>query len=212
MNPDLEKFASGPSPLSRLIGEEPRPFKVIPFPGSRGAAKQASVGLWNLMDHETRQARIEAVRYLTDVCKLNDVHLLQDTSLATEETTTQILWRALRDPAEPMRPFAASPNELRVHLTADEREALYQEYLAWVDERSPLRKIRGSEELEELVVALGKASTAGTLLSYYDSTSLRVLAAELAARCGSLTRLLSSAGIAPGDSPLATLATAPTGD
>ncbi len=197
MRPEVEKVAEGPCALSRLIGDGDRPSKTVTFPGERGAAAGAKVTLWNLTDHESRTARLEAIKYLVDVCKLSELHLAHDPALADEEVKTQLLWRALRDPDEPLRPFASTVNKLRVHLTPDEREALFAAYLEFVDERSPIRRIRSDEELDGLAEALGKGETGEITLSSYDTASLRTIVRELASRCRRLTRRLSSGTSSP---------------
>jgi len=181
---------TGPSPLSRLVGDGPRPMKVIEFPGERGKETGTSVGIWNLRDNETRQARIDAIKFLQDVCKLTELHLAYNPTLGEDEQKTQLLFRALRDPQTPIRAFAQSPAELREHLTPDEREALFAAYLEFVDERSPIKRLT-DKEVEELCSALGKESTTTTTLSSYDSASLKNIVRELANQLTKLTKRLS---------------------
>jgi hypothetical protein len=201
-----DKIVDGPSPLARLVGDGERPLKVVPFPGPRGA-DGATVGLWCLSHHETVQARVDALKYLGETLKLTEVHLAGDTSLGEEEGKIQILFRALRDPAEPLRPFASSPMQLRSHLTSDEREALFGAYLEWTDERSPIRKIYSDAELDEVVAALGKGSTRAITLSYFDTASLRSIVLALVDRCATLTKPRSSATSPASDSsPFSALA------
>lgn len=191
MRPELAALAEGPSPLSRLAGDmEARPHRLFPLPGERWGG--ASVALWALTDHETRHAQLECVRYLKEVLKYGDAQIMSDTLVSNAEFQSQVLFTALRDAENPRRRWAGSPNELRTLLFPDEREALFAEYLRWCDERSPLRKIRSSEELEELADALSKASDPETSLSFYDSASLTQLCIALASRLASSMRGSSS--------------------
>ena len=193
-------MGDGPSPLARLLGTGQRPMRVIDFPGDRG--NEVSVGIWNLLQWELQSARIDAMKWITDVCKVPDSALLTDASLADEETKNQILFRALRNPNSPMQPFAASVNELRTLLTPDERDALFTQYLDFVEERSPLRRIQSESEVDELIVALGKGSTRGITLQSFDSNSLRSIAASLADRCLKLMKQNSSDSSQPTGSSL----------
>jgi hypothetical protein len=165
---------------------ENRPNRVIPFPGERGE-KLPGVMLWCLSKGELGRIRIATIRYLQETCKLTEVHLANDTSLAEEEFKTQLLFEACRDAKEPKRRWFRSDNAVRDFLEPDECEALFQAYLDFVDERSPLKKIRSDAELDKIVSALGKDATARTLLNSYDSVSLRSIARELAIRLITLT-------------------------
>lgn len=187
-----EKYAAvlgtGDSPLVKLMGTGQRPMRTVDFPGERG--KGVAVGIWNLLQYETQQARLDAVKWIQEVCKVPDSALLADASLADEETKNQLLFRALRDPQNPSAPFASTVNELRTLLTPDERDALYTQYLDFVDERSPLRKLKSAEEIDQIVTALGKEGSVGkTFLAYYDSVSLRSICLILAERCVTLTKV-----------------------
>ena len=133
--PPIESMSKGPSPLSRLLGDGVRPIKIVQFPGERGEASGLQVGIYNLFDSETRSARVDAMDYLSTKMKLTEVHLARDPSLGDEEVKSQLLFRALRDAANPVMPFAADVQQLRDRITPDEREALFSAYLEFVDER-----------------------------------------------------------------------------
>lgn len=203
MREELETFAAGPSPLETLLGNGPRAYKVIPLPGPRFAGRpEAQVAIIELMDWELRTARLEALRFLTDTCKMTEAHMAMDTSLGDEEVKTQILYAALRDPLQPDRKFARSAMAWRTGLTPDEREALYNAYLEFVEERSAFRRFQTPEEVDELAAALGKEDlAAATILHSYDVASLRSTLRALAKRHSALTKQLSLATLLSSASP-----------
>jgi hypothetical protein len=202
--------AAGLSPLGRLLAGGQRALKLIEFPGPRGVGPDGAripVGVWALLDVETRTARIAAITYLTDTLKLTEAHLIQLPELGDEEVKVQLLALALRDPAAPARPFA-TPADLRL-LTPDEREAFFAAYLEWVAERSPLRQLAGAEEVEALIEALKKDSTSAITLSSYDGASLRSVVRSMAARLSRSTTPPSWASTPASGSPTSPTPTSP---
>lgn len=114
----------------------------------------------------------------------------------------QLLSRALRDGNDPTRTFAESADELRKTLEADEVAALFEHLLDYQEERSPLSRARSWEEVEALLVAVGKGLAPGTSLNSCDSASLRFMLRELAARWVMLMKPPSSDTSLPSDSSL----------
>jgi hypothetical protein len=157
----------GSSPLRALLGGEARPLKVVNFPGT-----QAPVGLWVLRHLENTQARLACLKYVEKTLEASLLDVERDTDIVREETRVQVLFRALRDPEQPERAFAAEPGELRELLTGDQRDALWQLYLEWVDERSPIRRFQSAEEVDAFIDAVGKGSIETTTLGDYDIGSL----------------------------------------
>lgn len=189
------------SGLARLLGDGKRPCKVISFPGTT-----SPVALFNLFDHETRVARVAAVKYLVEGLKLSELHLAHFPEMGDEEVKIQELFLALRDPAAPEVPFAKSPEEIRQSLTPDQREALFREYLVFADERSPIKRLNSRGEVDALLEELGKASGAKTSLACYDSISLEWMVRYAA------TRLAMQTTPTPSDSSLASVLQASSGD
>lgn len=210
-SPSIESMVKGPSPLSRLLGDGVRPIKIVQFPGERGEAYKLQVGIYNLFDSETRSARIDAMEYLSTKLKLTEMHLARDPSLGEEEVKSQLLFRALRDAANPVMPFATDVQQLRDRITPDEREALFAAYLEFVDERSPMKHIKSSTEVDELISALSKPSLGERSLTSYDSASLRSIVMSLVDRCVKLTKQLSSDSSPVSDSPLSLMSAATDG-
>jgi hypothetical protein len=83
----------------------------------------------------------------------------------TDERTTQILFRALRDPDNNKKPFTASADELRKLLTKEQKEYLVSEYDAFEDECSPRFETLTDEKFNELWDEVKKKPTALNILS-----------------------------------------------
>lgn len=191
--------ADGMSPLQRLLGERGggmRPIKIIPFPGRLGKpppdGEGISVGLWSLSVQETRQARIDARKVLrSKPWELDEMTLVGEwgAQLLEEETRMQVLARAVRNAEQPMIPFASGTGEMNLLLEPDERDALLSEYAVFLSERSPLAHLNTDEEVDKLAGEIvGKAEAAGTLLSHFDTASLRRIITQLADRLARLMR------------------------
>jgi hypothetical protein len=168
-----------PSLLAKLFaGGAARPLRVTEFPGTT-----TPVGLWELKRYEADEATIDAVAFLESI-KIPDAAIAADPTIADAERRVQILFRALRDPQAPERPFCGSPTELRTLLTADQIDALFDQYLDLLEERNPKAKLRSPEEVDGLISVWGKLdSTARASICSYDGGSLRSIALLLAARC-----------------------------
>jgi len=199
MTPDehAEKIApTGVSPLMRLLGNlDHRPVKRIPFPlvplpdadPDAPAPAAPMVGIWALTDDESRAA----VAAATEFYKKGGLGLDYATKvgLLDAELRVQTLLRALRDPDQPLRPFANRDSEVR-RLSSDVQDALHTEYLQWLDERSPLRRIEAKGldgYIDALLEALKKGEPAAVLVSFYDTGTLRLLVGRLAHRLLSAT-------------------------
>jgi hypothetical protein len=187
---ETEKYAevlnSGGSYMAKLVGNGQRPIRISTLPEDRFGG--APIGIWNLMQYETQQARLDAIKWIQEICKIPDSALLADSSLAVEETHNQILFRCLRNPNDPAKPAFGNVGEIRTLLTPDERESLHDQYLDFVQERSPLKKLRSIAEVDELVAAMGKGSLGRQWIASYDIVSLRSITLSLAERCETLIR------------------------
>lgn len=67
-----------------------------------------------------------------------------------DERTTQILFRALRDPGDPKKSFAATVDELRRHLEKEEKSILAEAYNRFEQECSPNYAKLTDDEFETL--------------------------------------------------------------
>ena len=103
----------------------------------------------------------------------------------------QVLARAMVDPQDTSKPFAASADELRRHLEADEVSAIFDGSPRSRASRSPLRgevSGRGGRDAD----SLGKGLIAETSLQRYDAPTLRAIVIELVAWARTRTRPNSS--------------------
>lgn len=212
MTPDehADKIAPpGVSPLMRLIGNlDHRPvkrvrFPLVPLPDADPEAADSApmVGIWALTDDESRAA----VTAATEFYKKGNIGLeyARQVGLLDAELRVQTLVRALRDPDQPLRPFAARDSEVR-RLSSDVQDALHTEYLQWLDERSPLRRIEAKgldAYIDALLEALKKGEPAAALVSFYDTGTLRLLVARLAHRLLSVTTGSFSGSSSANNSP-----------
>lgn len=96
-----------------------------------------------------------------------------------DENATQILFRALRDPQDPDRPFAENADELRKLLTRDEKDILVDAYNGLEKEVSPSVTKLSEKELEDLFEGLKKTPENGNNLSF---STLKRLIIYLASR------------------------------
>lgn len=170
------------SGLAKALGTGPVPVRVLDGLGGRLAG--VAVGVRTLPLSEVQRATADAIRYLTEECGFKEEHLY--TELGEEvldvETRLQILVRALVSPEEPTERLASSPDELRALLEPDEVTQLFNEFVAWQEERSPISRARSWEEVEDFLEALGKGRVPPTRLKNFDSSSLRFMLSELAVR------------------------------
>lgn len=173
--------------ISKLLDLQSRPHKIIDFPGIRNENFEIpKIALWNLTDWESRQARIKAIEFIGTL-KLPESIITHDPGFLEEEIKIQILFQAMRDSEQPLKPWADSTFSLRTILTPDERESLFCAYLEFVEERSPFKKFLSGKEVDELISAMGKNSNSEIILSYYDSNSLRNICRSLVDKLKTLT-------------------------
>lgn len=133
---------------------------------------------------ELQKATAAAVVYLTsEEVGFRDEHLYTEVGeqALDLETKMQVLFRALVDPADPAVAYAANVDEVRV-LEPDEVSVLFNEFVTFQEERSPMTRASSWEEVEDLLEALGKGSVPKTRLNSFDASSLRFMLHELAVR------------------------------
>lgn len=172
------------SPLAKLLGDAPVAHrKVEGFEGAGGRFKGVPLALVALSGDVQERATSEAAKHLVAVgFNREDLYTEIGESLFGYEIKVQLLSRALRDGADPTRLFADDADELRKVLEADEVSALFEHLLDYQEERSPLSHARSWEEVEALLVAVGKGLAPATSLNSYDAASLRFMTRELTVR------------------------------
>lgn len=199
----LDRFVKDTrSPLAKLLGDAPVAHrKVEGFEGAGGRFKGVPLALVALSGDVQERATSEAAKHLVAVgFNREDLYTEIGEGLFGYEIKVQLLSRALRDGNDPTRTFAENADELRKTLEADEVAALFEHLLDYQEERSPLSRARSWEEVEALLVAVGKGLAPGTSLNSFDAASLRFMLRELAARWVTLTKPRSSDTSPPSDS------------
>ncbi|MBN2427106.1 MAG: hypothetical protein JXK94_02090 [Deltaproteobacteria bacterium] len=146
--------------------------KNIPFPGT-----DQEVTLRVLSNAELQEAHFAAERHF----KKAEIEPGMTTIDAYEdEKTTQILFRALRDPEEPANGIASSASEFRGLLNRQEKDALVDEYTAFEMECSPRTEDMTEQEIGSLIEDVKKNPQ--TLGSVSNITTARKLIAFLVSR------------------------------
>lgn len=169
--------------------------KLIEFDGSGERLRGVPLALRVLCADESLRVRAQAVRWLTGECGFTEDFLIgttDGTGLIEFEVKVRTLALALVDPAAPTQPLARNADNLRTKLDADEISALFELYVDWVQERSPITSARNAEEVAALVDALGKGTMPPSRLSTFDAATVRTITRELANRLRSLTSSPSS--------------------
>lgn len=189
--------AAGTSLLRRALdaSRTGRAVKLVEFDGCGQRFRGIPLALRTLNADENLRVRAEALKWLSSSCGFSEDYLVGTTngeSLTEFEVKVRSIAIALVEPAPPHRAVAKDADELRVMLDADEVSALFELYLDWVQERSPISAARTAEEVASVVDALGKGTMPKSRLSVYDSVSLRSIAIELAARLRTQTSSPSS--------------------
>lgn len=117
-------------------------IKAINFPGTE---KPAALQVLSNQDFQ------DAVFAAELKFKSSDIAVTPSTLDAYEdERTTQVLFRALRDPDDPSKSFAGSVDELRKLVSKEEKEILVDEYNSFERESSPRFSQLSEEEFEKL--------------------------------------------------------------
>jgi hypothetical protein len=168
-----EPDGGGAAPFTRLFVGRARPYKLVDFPGARGVDERGDriqVALWAPLDAEKRTAKLEAIKYLEGL-RFSDLQLVHAPGIGEDERKTQELFIALRDPAQPLRPFAASAADLRL-LTTEERDALCKQVTLYGEERAGLKYFESAEEVDGFLAAVGKGLIANSSLLDFDIGSL----------------------------------------
>lgn len=199
-----DKFITG-SPLMKLIGQSPVPHHVVAdFVGASGRFKGTVFALCSVSSDASELATVDAIKRLISIGHIReDLYTEIGESVFALEIKVQLLARTLHvlDAKGVPVLFAASADEIR-RLESDEIGALFEHFLAYQEERSPIRNARSWEEVEGHITAVGKGSTPPSSLASYDSASLRFIVRELANRWIAATKPPSSDISPPSDSSI----------
>lgn len=189
--------AAGTSLLRRALdaSRSGRAVKAVEFDGCGARLRGIPLALRTLNADENLRVRAAARKWLCEECGFTEDFLAstEDGEATTGfEVKVRTIALALVEPAPPHRAVAKDADELRGLLDADEIVALFELYIDWVQERSPISSAKSAEEVSALVDAMGKGTLPTRHLSGYDSASLRSIAIELVARLRTRTNSPSS--------------------
>ena len=190
------------SPLRRALGASASgvgAIKVIEFDGCGGRLRGVPIALRTLTAGESIKVRTDAHAYLTRQCALSeDAVGYSDAGRALHEFETKLrtIALALVDPSTgaPVCVNAkgeADADEARTLLESDEIAGLFELFVDWTNERSPLQS-KTAEEVEGLIEAMGKATMPLSSLNGYDAATLRFIARALVGRLQAQTNSRSS--------------------
>ena len=147
--------------------------KLVPFPGTT-----TNVALKILSQHDLQMAAFDTEKLFTN----SKIDLNMGTATEyDQEKATQILWRALRDPEDLVKPLCASITEFRKLLSRAEKEQLIDEYLTFEKDVSPRAETLSNEEFDKLVSDLKKKPDL-TVLSSLNTQMLKRLIITLASQ------------------------------
>lgn len=165
-----ESEEDGQKPASRLheLKAGTRHVAVVDFPGIEGA----KVGLRVLSVGDRQAAEMETAAEFGNA----GVHYHEGTVEAwVREKVIRQLWRALRDPENPAKPFAASVDELKELLSADEKDALAQKYNEMEERVSPPLETLSDADFDMLLESVKKKPDPEALSSLGSSTLVRLV-------------------------------------
>lgn len=183
------------SHLAKLLDSKPKPFKRLEgFEGGGGRFRGVPLAVIPLSGEAMELATVEAVKHLTAIGHIReDLYTEIGEGVFSWEIKAQLLARSLQyiGAKDELSPFAFDASEIR-SLETDEVSALYEHFLIYQDERSPISKARSWAQVEDELEAMGKGWTDGTSLNRYDANSLRFMLRELAVQHWKQTKLPSS--------------------
>lgn len=182
------------SPLRKVLDASRggRAVEIIEFDGCDARFRGVPLALRALTTDEELKLRAAAAKWCSEAAGFDASYLLdtnEGRATVEFEAKVQTIALALCEPAAPHAPVAASADELRALLFADEVAALFEMYVDFVTKRSPISTAKSAEEVASLVDSLGKGTTPLQRLSTFDAVTLRTIVRELVARW---TRLTSS--------------------
>jgi hypothetical protein len=154
--------------------------KLIDWPGT-----DKKVALKILSQQDTQLAAFDTER----IFKSNKIEISMVTAEEYEsEKSTQILYRALRDPEKLSEAIAGTITEFRSLLSREEKKLLIDQYLAFESECSPSPDNLSNEEFDRLVESV-KKKVEQTLGSVSNIGTLKRLITTLVSQLSSLPQV-----------------------
>lgn len=188
-----QEFLKG-SRLAKLVGVQARATRTFnDFPGCGGRFQGVTFALWALTADEVSRSLATAYAWCRETAKWSEESLLvgDGKAVLTMASKAHQLALSLRDPDDTLKPLASDGADVLRLMEPDEIGAMYERFLDWQQERSPLQHIPAGE-VESFVEALGKGWTHPTSLASCDSASLRYMLLYTAKALHSQTRAPSS--------------------
>jgi hypothetical protein len=170
------------TPLQRFMDAK-SPVKVIDdFPGSAERWAGFSFGIRALPVSEVQTATVDALRELTEKFRLPAELLFTSVSDEMREISNRvhILYRVLVSAEPPHERLFATADKLREVLEPDELHLLFERYMDWQIERTPVAAAKTLTEVMGVVEALGKGMAPSSALSGFDAATLRYIVTALA--------------------------------
>lgn len=170
------------TPLQRFM-EAKSPVKVIDdFPGSGGRMQGFTFGLKALTIEETQHSAVDAVRELGEKFKVPEALMFTTVAEEVRELSTRvhILFRSMVHAEAPHERLFKNPNDLRTTFEVDELHGLFDRYMDWQIERSPLSASKRIDDVMAVIDSLGKGMAPSSALSGYDAATLRYIVTVLA--------------------------------
>ena len=204
MSGELDAFVTRDtrSPLRRALGASASgvgAVEVVGFDGGGARVRGGPLARRALAAGEAIRVRTDAHAYLTRQCALSeDAVGYSDAGRALHEFETKLrtIALALVDPSTGLPVCVNAKNEAdadeaRTLLESDEIAGLFELFVDWTNERSPLQS-KTAEEVEAVVEAMGKATTPLSSLNGYDAATLRSIVIALVNRPSAQTTAPSS--------------------
>ena len=187
----LEAFIKG-TPVVRAAASG-RPVKEFSFAGAGGRFASVRWGLRMLTADEVTRCRANAIAYMKSVGYTEESFFLSDGEATLQlQVKIEQLALALVTPDDARTPMLADAQQLRSTLEVDEVVMLYEHFLDYTIERSPLYTAKSWEDIEKVVEAVGNGTAPPSSLTGYDNGTLRRILLVLAARSAGQTKQSSS--------------------
>jgi len=204
MSGELDEFITrdGRSPLRKALGASASgvgAVKVIDFAGCGRRLDGVPLALRTLTAGEDLRVRAEAHAYLVQRLKLSEDAVgysdagraMLDFEVKLRTITLALVEPSGHTPVCANAKGEADADEARTLLESNEIAALFELFVDWTNERSPLQS-KTAEEVDAIVDALGKATMPLSALNGFDAATLRSIARAQAARQRAQTSSRSS--------------------
>lgn len=191
----------GLTALERALSGKGRASKILDgFEGVGARFRGIPLAFVALSTEDTLDAQREARAFVLDVEKFPESMLFSAVGEQHMDFATKVflLARTLADP-DTLVPVATNAKGdidarvIRRMLEPDDVTQLYELYVDWMAERSPISRAKSWEDIRGEIDALGKGMTAPSSLTRFDGATLRAVVLELARERHELEMALATA-------------------